>query len=90
MKVEEFWEMRLKDFFLKLHYYYNKKQREIECYSNLFRMQTVALVNIQLEKKHRITDPRKFWVFPWEADEEGPQEEFDQDLSNVLKLRNFL
>ena len=63
MQVMEFWEMRLKDFFLKLHYYNEKKQRELEVYANLLRMQTVSLINVQLDKKSRITDPKKFWLF---------------------------
>ena len=64
MQVMEFWEMRLKDFFLKLHYYNEKKQRELEVCANLLRMQTVSLINVQLDKKSRITDPKNFGYFP--------------------------
>ncbi len=91
MPVSEFWEMRLKDFFLKLCYYNNKKQREIEYYSNLVRMQTVALINIQLEKRHRIADPKKFWVFPWENREDGHSgSAATPDIGDVLKLSKLL
>lgn len=69
MQVKEFWEMRLKDFFLKLHYYTNERQQKIEMYSNLVRLQTLTLVNLQLDTKHRISDPRKLWLFPWEVEE---------------------
>ena len=88
MQVMEFWEMRLKDFFLKLHYYNEKKQRELEVYANLLRMQTVSLINVQLDKKSRITDPKKFWLFPWEI--ESVQESGVQDIGNVIKLSKLL
>ena len=88
MQVMEFWEMRLKDFFLKLHYYNEKKQRELEVYANLLRMQTVSLINVQLDKKSRITDPKKFWLFPCEI--ESVQESGVQDIGNVIKLSKLL
>lgn len=87
--MEEFWEMRLKDFFLKLHFYNEKKQEEIETYSNLIRMQTVSLINIQLEKKSRITDPKKLWLFPWEVEENNEPED-GPGIGNVLKLSKLL
>ena len=88
MQVMEFWEMRLKDFFLKLHYYNEKKQRELEVYANLLRMQTVSLINVQLDKKSRITDPKKFWLFPWEI--ESVQDSGVQDIGNVIILSKLL
>lgn len=89
MGVEEFWEMRLKDFFLKLHFFNIRKRQKIETYSDLVRMQTVALINIQLEKKSRITDPKKFWLFPWEV-EENDKPDDGPDIGNVLKLSRLL
>lgn len=64
MQVMEFWEMRLKDFFLKLHYYNEKKQRELEVYANLVRMQTVSQINVQLDKKSRIRILKSFGYSP--------------------------
>lgn len=90
MQTGEFWEMRLKDFFLKLYYYNNKKQRELESYSSLVRMQTIALINMQLEKKHRIRDPKKFWLFPWEVEESTGPDPGMSDIENVVKLSKLL
>lgn len=64
MQVMEFWEMRLKDFFLKLHYYNEKKQRELEVYANLLRMQTVSLINVQLDKNQGLRILKNFGYFP--------------------------
>lgn len=66
MSESEFWEMRISSYFLKLHYYKIKEREEIERAHNLCRLQTVALINIQLNKQHRITDPAKLWRFPWD------------------------
>lgn len=49
--------------------FYNKVKgfnqlKQVEC--ELVRLQTVELLNIQIEGKHRIKDPKKLWRFPWE------------------------
>lgn len=90
MTAGEFWEMRLHDFFLKLRYHYNVRQTERVERAELVRMQTVALVNIQLARKDRIKDPRQFWRFPWEAEQgkepEGVSEEEQQErIKNLIK-----
>lgn len=69
MSAAEFWETRLHDFFIKLDYYYRKQQADRIERANLVRMQTVALINIQLSKKDRIRDPKLFWRFPWEGED---------------------
>ena len=69
MKVVEFEEMRLGDFFLKLHYFTKQREDEIFFTSNLVRMQTIELLNIQIDPKHRIKDVQELWRFPWEREE---------------------
>ena len=34
---------------------------------NLVRLQTVELLNIQIDRKSRIKSPDKLWQFPWDA-----------------------
>ncbi len=51
-------------FYNKLKGFNQLRQGEFE----LVRMQTVELLNVQMDKKHRITDPRKLWKFGWEKD----------------------
>lgn len=64
----EFWEIPLCEFFLKLHYFYEEKDRLFREQAELTRLQTVTLVNIQLSSKDKIKDPRRLWRFPWETE----------------------
>ena len=88
MGSRDFWEMRLKDFFLKWRFHQRAKEREAEWRATLARMQTVALVNVHLDRRHRITDVRKFWRFPWE--EEAPAEREGLDVGQLMKMKEFL
>lgn len=83
----EFWEMTLRDFFIKLHYFNKMKQQEYQSQAELIRLQTLTLVNIQLASKDKIKDPKRLWRFPW--DEEDIKRESD-DISNALKLSKLL
>ena len=53
-------------FFNKMKGFNQLKQVEYE----IVRLQTVELLNIQLERKHKIKDPKKLWRFPWEGHKE--------------------
>lgn len=88
MTVMEFWEMRLKYFFLKLHYHDRRKREDMIATANLVRMQTMSLVNIQLAVKDRFREPKKFWLFPWEEGEEKPEE--TKNINNARKLGDLL
>ena len=50
-------------FYNKLRGFNQLRQSEYE----LTRLQTVELLNIQIEGKHRIRSPQSLWKFPWEA-----------------------
>ena len=41
------------------------------------RWQTMILYNIQADKKHKITDPRKMITFEWEEKDEVTKEQFE-------------
>ena len=64
MTVAEFEEMRVGDFFLKLRYFMAAKEEKIILDSNLIRLQTVELLNIQVDSRSRIKDPRDCGDFP--------------------------
>lgn len=69
MAPDEFFEMRLKHFFLKLQEYNRNRESEIKTNSELVRLQTTALINIQLKPSDKIT-PQQLWRFPWDEETE--------------------
>lgn len=89
MGSRDFWEMRLKDFFLKWRHAREAEQRRREFEAELTRMQTVALLNVHLERRHRITDARKLWRFPWEQ-EEPKRRKPDVDMERIKKMKKLL
>ena len=64
--------MRLKHFFLKIQEYNRQKEQEVRFTAEQTRLQTTALINIQLKKGDRI-QPRDLWPLPWDTDTEQPQ-----------------
>lgn len=92
MKVVEFEEMRLGDFFLKLRYFLKKREDEMLFIANLIRMQTLELLNVQIEPKHRIQSVRDLWCFPWENEDEKVEhvdlnsEAVKQELKNLYNV----
>lgn len=85
MSPEDFWTMRLRDYFLKLRYFLARRQAERAEHAELVRLQTLVLTNIQLARKDRITDPRKFWRFPWEAESPSPEPPAEGDDNEHLQ-----
>lgn len=70
MQPQQFYKMRLKDFFLKVHFYNKKEERQSREKAELIRMQTFILVNIQLESKNKLKVPADLWRFPWDTERE--------------------
>lgn len=69
MSSEEFWQMRLKEFFLKLQAFSKAKEADQRREADLVRMQTVELLNIQLAENDKMKDPKELWVFSWEEED---------------------
>lgn len=93
MSSEEFWQMRLKEFFLKLRAFFKSKESDQKLHANLVRMQTVELMNIQLSEEDKIRSPQDLWKFPWEeGEEEEEEEELDEEkaMQNLKKLSKLL
>ena len=85
MGVMEFGEMLLHDFFLKLHYY---NTREEQIYRA--NAETLTLVNIQLQKKDKIKDPKQLWVFPWEREESVEVSRKEDNVESVIRMSKLL
>ena len=81
LSPDEFGEMRIGDFWDKLHGWGREKEEKFRLQAELTRLQTADLVNVQLKKEDRIA-PRDLWTFPWEnedKDEQDPAELIEQN-----------
>ncbi len=93
LSPEQFGRMRIADFFLKLFGYREEEEIKQRQLAELVRLQTVELINIQLEKKNRIKKPSELWQFPWEKveikQEQITEKEQVQRFTRLLKtLKN--
>jgi len=74
MSRQEFYEMRIGEYFEALDAYREEKTADRQHIGELIRGATLRLWNLQVKKQSRIQDPVKFWQMPWddvidEADE---------------------
>lgn len=60
--------MRLGTFFLKVHFFFEKRKDDRKFYGEIIRKCTLHLLNSQLTRESRITDPKKIIKFSWEED----------------------
>ena len=74
----DFWNMRLKDFFLKLQFRNEQEQSMIRLKCNLIRTQTTILFNTQTVKEDR-KKPEELWKFPWDKKEESSVVEMTEE-----------
>lgn len=66
MTEKELEEMEIGTFFLKLFYSNKKEEEKRRFHGELVRLQTMQLMNLQIDRAHRLTRPQDLWVFPWE------------------------
>lgn len=71
--------MRIGHFFTALQYYNQERNRETRDISELFRIQTAFLVNIQLKESDRMS-PEQMWKFPWDNEEEQAELMTDEEI----------
>jgi len=71
MTKNEFGFISPRAFYNKLKGFNQVRQSEFE----LVRLQTVELLNIQIEKKKQIKQPQRLWRFPWEKKAKPSQKE---------------
>ncbi len=61
------------------------KEEKMILNSNLVRLQTMELLNVQIDPKYRIKNPLDLWRFPWEAIEESEIEIPDLENERVKR-----
>jgi hypothetical protein len=66
MTEKELEEMEMSVYFLKLFYHNKEEEGKRRYYGELLRMQTMQLLNIQLDAAHKIKRAEDVWKFPWE------------------------
>lgn len=85
MTVEEFEEMLVGDFFLKLFYFNEAREESNRYIGELLRVQTMHLLNVQIESKHRFKKPQELWKFGWEDEEHVSEELTDEQIEDKIK-----
>lgn len=63
--------MEMSTYFLKLFYHNKEKEQERRFYGELIRLQTLQLLNIQIDRAHKIKKAEDLWRFPWEEEQIG-------------------
>ena len=88
MRVGEYWEAIIE---------YRRNQSEDRHHTaELARGVAMRLWNIQVDKRHRIDDPKKFWPMPWDDAEEIDEAREAQRLASLTpeqqqeEVRKFL
>lgn len=66
MTEKELEEMEMSVYFLKLFYHNKEEEDKRRFYGELLRMQTMQLLNIQIDRAHKIRKAEDLWKFPWE------------------------
>ena len=91
--AEQVMQTRLRYLMTALH---GARQRSEEAKRNLFdiiRLQTVQLSNLQVDKRHRITDCAKLWQFPWDnanEPETAPRLTPEQAAEQLARIVSYL
>jgi len=70
MSREDFYNMRQGEFWEALWIYRKSVEADRRHLGELVRGATATLFNLQVQKKDRITDLRKFWPMPWDDEED--------------------
>ena len=89
MTEKEFGEMGVQTFFLKLFYFNQKREGEMRFNAEIARLQTFALINIQLSEKHKLKKPQDMFKYTWEEEEERKTKPQDpQTLAELVAKAN--
>ena len=88
----EFQTTQLRTFLLKLRGMNMREEQRFRSQAELVRLQTYTLINIQLGRKDRLSNPRQLWQFTWESDEapETPSLTPEQQKERFAKMINVL
>ena len=87
----EFGKQRIWDFAVKVQEYYKALNEKLEFEATLTRLQTTALINVQLERDDRIL-PCELWEFPWDEKQlpEHSEEEIFEHNRKMIQAAKAL
>ncbi len=76
---------------MKLKYGYDKDiidvvQSTMKVVANSIRSQTQWLWDIQVAKKDKLKDPKKFWTYTWDKDNEKKEPQTKEQMVGMMKL----
>lgn len=83
MSRRDFYEMRPGEFWEALRAHTEEKNTDRRHIGELVRGATLRLFNLQVDKRYRITDPRKFWAMPWDDAAARKEEEEIKRLGSL-------
>lgn len=84
MSEKEFGEMGVQPFFLKLFYFKKQRTEQWQFYAALARLQTYHLINIQLDAKHKLKDPKDLYVYEWEMEPRSTKAQDPQKIAAMV------
>lgn len=87
---KEFGEMGIPTFFLKLFYFNKGKEENQRFLADLARLQTMQLINIQLDPKSRFKDPQDIFQYSWEMEKPSGKQDPEQLAKMVAKAKKIL
>ena len=91
MTEKELEEMEMGLFFLKLFYKNKADEENRKFYGELLRLQTMQLLNIQLDVQHKIKRVEDVWRMPWDnmgSVEELTEQERKERIRYLCELAN--
>jgi len=86
LSPEDFGQMRLSHFFVKLIGHVKYKEEKYKEQAELVRLQTVSLINVNLARKDQIQNPTEFWKFPWDGESTEAREKPEADPAKMKQL----
>ena len=90
MTIAEWEAMNLGNLCLKLRFYNMREENRLRVISELVRLQTLELININLAKNQKIKKASDLWQFAWDNEERKTREIDAEDLKNRISEINAI
>ena len=93
---DDFYTMRPGEFWEAMTAFREDEEQGRMHIGELVRGAALRLFNLQLQRKDRIADPRKFWRMPWDEDPDTAEAEEQKRLVNLtdeeraVEIKKFL
>ena len=88
MTVAEWEAMNLGNLCLKLRYYNIQKENRVRLISELVRLQTLELININLAKNQKIKKVQDLWQFAWDDEAKKIEKIDEEELKERIRAIN--